>query len=243
MSIQTTWREPLTGPNSIPQANQLLASLPEDDRLRLSPYLRHIPLRCKQVVLRQGQPVEEVIFPIRGVCALVKTTEDGHTIEIIGIGSEGAVGAGVVLGQWESAADVVVQVSDEALSLPLDVFKRELQRRGALSTVMVSYCHAFTTQLMQAGACNALHSAEQRCSRWLLTMQDRIQADGFPITQEMLAMALGVRRPTVTLIMAGLHRAGLVQYFRGAVKVLDRTALVARACECYPTLSPISAGA
>jgi CRP-like cAMP-binding protein len=91
---------------------------------------------------------------------------------------------------------------------------------------------------MYACACNALHSAEQRCCRWLLTTDDRVQSESFSVTQEMLAMALGVRRPTVTLIMADLHRAGAVSYARGIVKVLDRKALRAGACECYPSLSP-----
>lgn len=240
MSIQAAFVEPASV--SIQPTNRLLASLPDDDRRRISPYMRHVSLRCKQVLLRQGQPVQEIIFPAAGVCGLVKTTNDGHSIEIIGVGADGVVGAGVVLGQAESVADVVVQISDDAaLSLPLDVFKGELQRRGALSTLMAGYCRTFTLQLMQASACNALHSAEQRCCRWLLTTVDRTRGDGFSITQEMLAMALGVRRPTVTLIMTELNRAGFVQYFRGAVRVLDRTALAARACECYRALSPIEA--
>ena len=225
--------------NSIPQANGILASLPEDDYRRISPHLRKVSLQKRQSLLRQGQPVQEIVFPVHGVCSLVKTTEDGHSIEIIGIGAEGAVGASVAWGQPETATDVVVQFPDDAaLSLPVEVFKSELQRRGALAALMARYCRVFTMQLMQASACNALHSAEQRCCRWLLTTQDRIQADTFLITQNMLAAALGVRRPTVTLIMAELHRAGLIEYGRGRVKVLDRTALLARACECSPSLSP-----
>ena len=130
MSVQTAIaRELPAGTVSIPRANRLLASLPEEDYRRVSPYLRPVSLRSRQSLLRQGQPVQDIIFPVAGVCSLVKTTEDGHSIEILGIGSEGAIGATVVLGQRESAADVTVLVSDEAaLSLPLEVFKGELQR-------------------------------------------------------------------------------------------------------------------
>jgi CRP-like cAMP-binding protein len=229
-------------PQTIPadqRVNRLLALLPQEDLRRLAPHLRTVSLRSKQALLRQGQPVHEIIFPTGGVCSLMKTTEDGHSIEVLGIGAEGAIGASVAWGQAESTADVMVQVpNDGALVMPLEVFKAELQLRGALFASITDYCQTFTMQLMQITACNALHSAEERCCRWLLTTDDRIQAGTFGITQEMLAMTLGVRRPTVTHIMADLHRSGIVQYSRGAVQIVDRTSLEARACECYRTLSP-----
>jgi CRP-like cAMP-binding protein len=222
---------------SIPRANELLALMPDEDYRRVSPQLRHVPLRRKQSLLRQGQPVQEIIFPAAGVCSLVKTTADGHSIEIIGIGSEGAIGASVAWGQAESATDVVVQMPDEAaVSMPVHTFTAEFQRGGAFAAIMAHYCRVFALQLMQVSACNSLHSADERCCRWLLTMHDRFRPDSFSITHEELARALGVRRPTVTLIMANLHRTGLIEG-RGKVKVLDRAGLAARACECYPSTS------
>jgi len=223
----------------IPEGNRLLASLPDEDRRRLSPHLKSVFLHRRQALLRQGQPVQEIIFPTGGVCSLVRTTEDGKAIEILAVGAEGAIGASVAIGQAESATDVVVQVaSDAALALPLEVFRAELQLRGAMYTSMTRYCRIFAEQLMQACACNALHSAEQRCCRWLLTTADRVQSESFSVTQEILAMTLGVRRPTVTFIMSDLHRTGVVEYFRGVVKLQDRAALMARSCECYRALSP-----
>jgi CRP-like cAMP-binding protein len=229
-------------PQTIPvgqQVNRLLALLSHDDQRRLAPHLRTVSLRSKQALLRQGQPVHEIIFPTGGVCSLMKTTEDGHSIEVMGIGADGAIGASVAWGQAESSADVMVQLpNDGALVMPLEVFKAELQLRGALFAAITNYCQTFTMQLMQITACNALHSADERCCRWLLTTDDRIQTGSLGITQEMLAMALGVRRPTVTHIMADLHRSGIVQYSRGDVQIVDRKSLETRACECYRTLSP-----
>ena len=224
----------------MPQANRLLGGLSCDELDRLSPHLRQTPLRSKQALLRQGEPVQQIIFPSRGVCSLVKTMEDGHSIEVMGVGAEGAVGAHVILGQAESATDVIVQVPDEAaLSLPLDVFKSEIEERGTLCVSMTAYCSTLARQLMYASACNALHLAQQRCCRWLLTTDDRVHGGGFHFTHDMLAATLGVRRPTVTFILAELQRAGIVEYGRGALlKVLDRPALEAKACECYRALSP-----
>ena len=224
---------------TIPRVNQLLGSLPEEEYRRLLPHLRHVALTTRQTFQRCGQPIQEIVFPLAGVCSMVKTTDDGHSIELLGIGRDGAVGASVAWGQAESPADIVVQIADTgALSLPLDVFKSEMQRGSALADVISDYCRAAALQLMQASACNALHSVEQRCSRWLLTTQDRVQTNSLPITQELLAMALGVRRPTVTLVMAVLQRDGLVTYGRGRMTIANRDALVGRACECYAVLSP-----
>src|SRR5687767_14747949 len=95
---------------ALARVNRLLGLLPADDQRRLAPHLRTVSLRSKQVLLRQGQPVHEIIFPTGGACSLIKTTEDGHSIEIMGVGAEGAIGANVAWGQAESLADVVVQI-------------------------------------------------------------------------------------------------------------------------------------
>ena len=219
--------------------NQLLKSLPADDLQRITPHLRTVALRSRQTLLRQGEPIQEIVFPTGGVCSLLKTMEDGHTIEIVAVGAEGAIGTGVAMGQAESATDVVVQIPhDTALALPVDVFRAEMQAQGALWSVIGEYSSQMTLQLMQASACNALHSADKRCCRWLLTADDRLQSERLPVTQEMLAVLLGIRRPTVTLIMADLQRAGIVDYARGSLAVRDRASLISRACECYRAMSP-----
>ena len=224
----------------MPPVNRLLGGLSRDEIDRLSPHFRRTPLRSRQALLRQGEPVQHVIFPSEGVCSLVKTMESGHAIEVMAVGAEGAIGACVMLGQAESATDVIVQVpDDEALSLPLDIFKSELNEGGALYASVSAYCSMFARQLMQAGACNALHLAEQRCCRWLLTTDERVKGAGFLFTHDMLAATLGLRRPTVTFILTELQRAGIVEYARGALlKVLDRPSLETKACECYRALSP-----
>jgi CRP-like cAMP-binding protein len=102
---------------------------------------------------------------------------------------------------------------------------------------IVSYHQVLLTQIMQTTVCNGLHSAEQRCCRWLLMMHDRIKRDAFPVTHETLAMLLGVRRPTITLIAASLQRAGLIHYHRGCMEIRHRGGLELAACECYQTIS------
>jgi CRP-like cAMP-binding protein len=94
--------------------------------------------------------------------------------------------------------------------------------------------------LMQSVACNGLHSAEERCCRWLLMTHDRIGQDDFPLTHELLAIMLGVRRPTVTLVMAELTRAGIISHVRGHIRIVDRQGLEAATCECYRNIKTVS---
>jgi len=63
--------------------------------------------------------------------------------------------------------------------------------------------------------------------------RDRMPSDHFLLTQEFLAMMLGVRRAGVTVAAGALQRAGLIRYDRGRVAILDREGLQERACECY----------
>ena len=219
--------------------NQLLNLLPADDLSRITPHLRQVPLRGRQTLLRQGEPIQEVLFPTGGLCSFVKTMEDGHTIEIFAVGAEGAVGIGVAMGQPDSATDVIVQIPhDVALALPVEAFRAEIAAGGALAAVLRDYAAQMTLHVMQTSACNALHSADKRCCRWLLTTDERLRSERLPVTQEMLATLLGIRRPTVTLIMAELQRSGIVDYSRGSLIVRDRASLMARACECYRAMSP-----
>jgi Mn-dependent DtxR family transcriptional regulator len=86
---------------------------------------------------------------------------------------------------------------------------------------------------MQAIVCNRLHSSSQRCARWLLMTHDRVDFDGFPLTQEFLALMLGVRRASVGAVAGRLQKAGLIRYHRGVIAILDPPGLEAAACECY----------
>ena len=87
--------------------------------------------------------------------------------------------------------------------------------------------------MAQTSGCNRLHAHEERCARWLLQIHDRVPGDAFRLTQEYLALMLGLARPAVTVVMGALQRAGLVSYHRGALTILDRAGLEAAACACY----------
>jgi CRP-like cAMP-binding protein len=214
--------------------NKLLAALPSEEYQRLEPQLTLIPLRHRQVLHRAGQPIHAVYFPADGLCSIVMTMEDGRAAEVATVGNEGIVGLPAFLGQETSPGDTIVQIPGAfAYMMPADIFAKEMDRCGALHGLVTRYSQAFVTYLMHSAACNGLHAADQRCARWLLQSHDRIGRDWFELTQEFLAIMLGVRRATVSVIAQQLQRAGLIVFRRRGVRILDREGLEAITCECY----------
>jgi CRP-like cAMP-binding protein len=226
--------QPLTA--TVPQwsINRLLASLPADEYQRVSSELTWRTLKVRQVLHKHGEPISEIYFPGRSVCSITNVMEDGGVVEVATVGREGLVGISAVFGAPVASGEAFVQVAAEpAAVMSLDAFRREMERRGVFYDAVTRYSQAFVNMLMQSVACNGLHSAEQRCCRWLLMTHDRIGQDEFPLTHEFLAIMLGVRRPTVTLVMAELARTGVVSHVRGHVRIVDRQGLEATSCECY----------
>ena len=214
--------------------NRLLAALPVEECDRLLPSLRTIPLRYKQVLQRRAEPVSFVYFPGSGVTSITTIMGDGRTVEMATVGNEGLIGVWAALGGRVPAGDAIVQVAGKsAQMLPVEVFRRELERRAALYDIVTRYLQAFLLLTMHSTACNGLHTVEQRCCRWLLMAHDRIGRDDFRLTQEALAVMLGVRRPSVTGVAQALREAGLIEYRQGHVRIVDRKRLEAASCECY----------
>ena len=232
--IEPTTATPLS---ETPSKNRLLRTLPPDDYDRISRQLHAVTMVPKQVFHKQGQLIRDVYFPGGGACSLIKVMQDGKVAEIATVGNEGMLGAGVFFGDDISTGDGIVQVSDgEAHTMPVDAFIREMGHHGNFYNRIVRYAQAFANQIMQTTACNGLHSAEQRCCRWLLMTHDRVRQHEFGLTHEFLAVMLGVRRPTVTLIAAKLQGEGLISYRRGHITILDRPGLEKMSCECYETV-------
>jgi CRP-like cAMP-binding protein len=213
--------------------NRLLGLLPPRDYARLRPHLQRIPLTYRQSLYRAYKPIGFVYFIETGVGSLVNTMANGEAAEVGTIGNEGMVGLPLVWGDDRTPTCVYVQVSGVGLRMKATLFTRELALSASMRSVMLRYGHAFFNQVAQSAACNHFHSIQQRCCRWMLMTHDRMQSDQFLLTQEFLAMMLGVQRTGVTAAAGGLQRAGLIRYTRGNVTMLDRRGLERRSCECY----------
>ena len=222
-------------------ANRLLAALPPEESRRVSNLLTAKPLTARQRLHRRGEPLREIYFPSRSLCSLVATMDDGGAAEITVVGSEGLIGVEAVLGLPVALRDVTVQVTGDGVAhaMTIEAFRQELDRREAFYDRVMKYTQAFLGLVTQSAACNGLHSAEARCCRWLLHAQDRLETNELPLTHELLATTLAVRRPTVTLIISNLVQEGIISNGRGVIRIIDRAALEARSCECHKTVKAL----
>jgi len=213
--------------------NRLLGLLSPKDYRCLQPHLHRVPLGYRQSLYRARQRLGFVYFIETGVGSLVNTMANGAAAEVGTIGNEGVVGLPLLLGDDRAPTSVYVQVPGAGLRMTAARFSSELALSASMRLVMLRYAHALFNQVAQSAACNHFHTLQQRCCRWMLMTHDRMQSDEFLLTQEFLAMMLGVQRTGVSAAAGGLQRAGLIRYNRGIVTILDRRGLRARACECY----------
>jgi CRP-like cAMP-binding protein len=213
--------------------NRLLSALPADDLGQLWPSLQRVVLSHKQVLYHRNAPIAVAHFVEQGVVSVLTVMTDGAMGEVGMIGCEGMIGAPLVLGADTSSQYVIVQIPGTALQLSAAACKATFDRHPSFRAAVLHFVDAFVNLGAQTAACNLHHTAEQRCARWLLMARERIQTDTMLMTHEFLSMMLGVRRTGVTAIASALQRAGLIQYHRGRLRIINRDALEAAACECY----------
>lgn len=214
-------------------ANRILLALPPASFKQLSRHLEHVDLRRGQVLHRSDEPVRRLYFVNRGMVCLVKTMQDGRTIEVGATGLDGVTTPEVLFGSNAAILDGVVQVPGSAFVIDRAFLRRTLSKNRIFRELLQGYLHLTIERLAQSAACNRLHSLEERCCRWLLIAHDCARADSFPLTHEFLAMMLGAQRPGVSITMKVLQNAGFVQYVRGKITIADRAGLEGMACECF----------
>ena len=213
--------------------NRLLSALPSEDFYQLWPDLHRVSWSTHQTLYEVGAPIEHVYFSEQGVASIVAIIADGSTSAVGMIGIEGIVGASVLLGAGTSSQHVIVQLPGSALRMDAALCKAAFDRRPGVRATVLRFIDSFLALIAQTAACNRLHSARQRCARWLLMASDRIESDTMAITHEFLSFMLGVRRTGVTAIARELRRSGFIEYRHGRIRIRDRHGLQAVACECY----------
>lgn len=216
-----------------PVRNQLLTLLSPDNLAGILPKLTSVVIELRQEICRQDGIISSVYFPQTGMISLVAQLGDGFQGEVGIIGSEGMFGTSLLAGVDTSFSEAFVQLPGTALRMSASDFRKEVETNIPLRAVLLRYNEALQAQVMQTAACNGHHGLEQRLARWLLMASDRADSSELPLTQDFMAMMLGVYRPSITVTAGILQRAGLIKYASGLVTVIDREALEAASCECY----------
>jgi CRP-like cAMP-binding protein len=216
--------------------NRILDALPRHDFDRLHQHLEAVDLPLRQTLHHSGAEILFVYFPAHGMISVVSTLGDGSTVEVGTVGNEGLAGLSALLGTGISRHDAVVQGAGSAFRASAAALRDEFNQSSQFRDIVLNFTDLFLAQISQTAACNARHGVEARCARWLLIMRDRFEADRFPITHELLAMLLGVRRAGVTGAAIDLQRYGIIRYSHGQVEIVDRAGLEATSCECYAVI-------
>lgn len=213
--------------------NYFLASMNAADLEALSPFLTETALSNGQVLATPGDRLENIYFPSSAVISIVTPMRDGRSVESGTIGFESVVGLISALSGEPSPNRIFAQIGGGAIRAPVAKLRERCFASPSLMRLALSHIDATACQEQQSVACNALHDASARLARWLLMTQDRVDGPLLPLTQEYLAIMLGVQRTTVTATAVALKKSGLINYQRGAITIADRPGLERHACECY----------
>jgi len=222
---------PATRPATEPRGNLLLAALSESESERWQPHIESVELTQGQVLCRSGTELEYAYFPTTAIVSLVSTTLQGESTETAVIGTEGVVGISLFMGGNTTPGEAVVQSAGHAYRVRAQVVSDAAISATSSLTILLRYALGMIGQVLQTAACNRFHSIDQLYCRRLLIGLDRLPTDALAMTQENAAGLLGVRREGVTAAAHKLQRAGVIQYSRGRIDVLDRKGLESRTCD------------
>ena len=224
---------------SIP--NHLLAALPRKDYRKLLPFLEPVKLPFAEILYESHTRIRHVYFPSDCFVSMLTGVDGDRSAEVGLIGSEGMIGLPVALGIAVSPFRAVVQGGGTAMRMKVADFRREFSESAALRRELFLFTHLLMIQIAQTAACNRFHQVTQRMARWLLMTHDRVNSNEFRITQEFLALMLGVRRVGVSVAASNLRERKLMAYRRGSFTILNHRGLVAAACGCYKKVKDVYA--
>jgi CRP-like cAMP-binding protein len=213
--------------------NALLSRLPAVQRKRLQALGRTRRLALDTVVAGATLPRGPLLFPLSGFVALSSGQGPWGQVQLILVGSEGAIGASAVFDAEMGVLCASVRAECTARVIERRDFSRMLLAAPGLRPLLQCYQSLQLELLARAALCLGFHAAEPRLARWLLAAADRSALPLLEITHQRLALLLGVRRSAVTVSAGHLHACGLIDYRRGRIRIVDRAGLERASCACW----------
>src|ERR1700719_2484080 len=226
----------MPGAKQVAVPNSLLGTLPRKEYQKLIPILEPVNLTFGEILYESQTQIRHVCFPNDCFVSMLTTVDTGRAAEVGLIGSEGMIGVPMALGVAVSPFRAVVQGGGTAMRLKTVDFRRNFSNSHALKREVFLFTHLLMIQIAQTAACNRFHVVTQRMARWILMTRDRVNSSEFRITQDFLALMLGVHRPGISLAMSSLRERKLIGYRHSTVTILDHEGLIAAACVCYKTV-------
>lgn len=213
--------------------NRLLASLTPACRKDLLLHLQAVDLPVNTILYEAEQEVTTAYFLNSGFASQVIRLGDVGSVEVGVVSCDGLVGSTALLGHPIAPGRCFMQAAGAGYAISFEVLRQVFASNDEIRNYILEFAQFQLLTTSYLSACNKLHETEPRFARWLLMVQDRLETDLLPLTQEFLAQMLGSRRMTVTTVAGALQRSGLIEYKRGQIRILDREGLEDTACECY----------
>lgn len=217
-------------------SNCLLTDLPEDIQAQWQPHMEELDLSEGRVLSEPGEFLSHIYFPSTAILSWQNMLASGECTEVAMVGREGLLGLYMLMGTSSSNNRGVVQTAGKVIRIKVELVLNSFRSHLEVQRRIMLFAQALILQMSQGNVCRQHHTLEQQLSRMLLMILDRQTGLDIHKTHETLALMLGVRREAVSLIASKLMKDGVVSYARGHIKVLNRQALVERACECYEHL-------
>jgi CRP-like cAMP-binding protein len=213
--------------------NLLLSGAPAEERALIRPKLAFQALEFGQLLQQPGDPITAVDFINSGMVSEMAFLEDGRSLELGLVGMEGASNLSVLLGATNSHGQVMCQTAGTSWRIGPAALREVVEQTPVFRALLLRYVRAFHVQVAQTALCGVHHETTQRLARWLLATHDRSDGPKLALTQDLIALMLGVQRTTVSLTASMLQKAGLISYRHGRIVILDREGLENIACECH----------
>lgn len=213
-----------------------MSQIPETEYELLRSHLEPLETGSYQTLIEPGEKLDSTYFPNRGMISIVTEISDGRSLEVGIVTKKGFAGEFITTGGRVCPYRMICQPAVEGLRVKIDTLNTILSSAPDLRFRLRRYVHFQSLRVSQIAACNRFHETDQRLARWLLASLDRVGSMLLPFTHEYLATILGAGRASVSIAAGTLQEAGLIQYRRGDVKVLNRKKLEDAACECYGTI-------
>ncbi len=215
--------------------NTLLQALHPDVLQRLQ--LTSLTLPLRRNIETPGAEMHQIIFLEDGVASMTASFEDGSQVEIGVMGFESVLCDSSMMGTSRSLNRVYMQIAGRGYTATVANARQEFARHGQFHNLTLLANQANFLQTAQTAGCNARHSVDKRLARWLLLCADRMESPVIHLPHEHIAAMLGCNRSTVTVAAGKLQLDGLIVYSRSKIRILDRSGLEARSCECYGNLA------
>lgn len=213
--------------------NELLQKLSVQDFELLAPHLQVVEVSAHHILHHTGDSVSVIHFPCGPtLVAYAVPVDEDREVESLLVGRDGAVGVPPGRSPLLAYSRIVVKLGGSIARLPLRALEQALPRSATLQETLSRHVEYQLAQLLQAAACNAAHSIEQRAAKWIIATRERIGGSEIPLTHEQLAGMLGVSRSYASRVIQMFKAMRILATRRGAILILDAPALEARACSC-----------